>query len=92
MPQPGFSEKPGYQAAREAFNKGRMDRFHAHAAKVPQDHLLAPYIQYWRLKSNSPAVEDQLAFIGRYPDSQLSDRVRAAIGAPRAAGVTAQDV
>ena len=75
---PAFaSVETSYQAAREAFNKGRMDRFHAHAAKVPQDHLLAPYIQYWRLKSNSPTVEDQLAFIERYPDTQLSDRVRA---------------
>lgn len=66
-----------FQSAREAYQKGRMDRFNSHAARVPADHLLAPYIRYWRLKSNSPTAEAQLAFINQYPDSPLADRLRA---------------
>ena len=70
------SVEGSFQAAREAYQKGRMDRFNAHAAKIPSDHLLAPYIQFWRLKSNSPGVDEQLAFIARNPDSHLADRLR----------------
>jgi soluble lytic murein transglycosylase len=66
-----------FQAARDAYQKGRIERFNSHAAKIPDDHPLAPYIHYWRLKSNSPGVEKQLAFIARYPDSHLADRLRA---------------
>ena len=70
------SVESSFQAAREAYQKGRMDRFNAHAAKIPSDHLLAPYIQFWRLKSNSPGIDEQLAFIARNPDSHLADRLR----------------
>lgn len=71
------SVESSYQAAREAYQKGRMDRFNVHAAKVPEDHLLAPYLRYWRLKANTPTVPAQLDFIARHPDSPLSDRLRA---------------
>ena len=71
------SVESSFQAAREAYQKGRMDRFSSHAAKVPEDHLLAPYLRFWRLKSNAPTVPAQLDFIARHPDSPLSDRLRA---------------
>lgn len=71
------SPESSYKAAREAFHKGRMDRFRTHAAKIPADHLLAPYIEYWRLKSNSPGVDAQLAFTARHGDSHLALLVRA---------------
>ena len=71
------SVESSFQAAREAYQKGRMERFNDHAAKVPEDHLLAPYLRYWRLKSNSPTVQAQQAFIARHPDSPLTDRLRA---------------
>lgn len=66
-----------FQSAREAYQKGRMDRFSGHAAKVPDDYLLAPYIRFWRLKSNSPTVQEQRDFIARYPDTPLADRLHA---------------
>jgi soluble lytic murein transglycosylase len=71
------SVEANFQAARDAYQKGRFDRFNSHAAKIPSDHALAPYIRYWRLKSNSPSVEVQLDFIAQNPDSPLSDRLRA---------------
>ncbi len=71
------SVESSFQAAREAYQKGRMERFGSHAAKIPADHLLAPYVRFWQLKSNSPTPEAQLAFIAQNPDSPLSDRLRA---------------
>lgn len=53
-----------------------MDRFLKYAGKVPDDHLLYPYIQYWRLKSAAPNPAAQLRFIEQNPDSPLSDRLR----------------
>lgn len=70
------SVEANFQAARDAYQKGRIERFNTYAAKIPADHPLAPYIQYWHLKSNSPSVEAQFDFIARYPDSHLSDRLR----------------
>ncbi|MEW5788939.1 MAG: transglycosylase SLT domain-containing protein [Pseudomonadota bacterium] len=70
------SVETDFQAAREAYQKGRMDRFQKYAERIPADHLLAPYIRYWRLKSNDPPVQAQLDFIARHPDSHLADRLR----------------
>jgi soluble lytic murein transglycosylase len=70
------SVETNFQAARDAYQKGRFERFESAAAKIPSDHLLAPYIRYWRLKSNSPSFAAQLDFIALNPDSHLSDRLR----------------
>lgn len=63
-------------AARDAYAKGRMDQFERLADKFPKDHLLAPYLRYWRLKSNNPSPEAMQAFIQQNPDTPLSDRMR----------------
>lgn len=65
-----------FVAAREAYAKGRMDRFAAIANKFPKDHLLAPYLRYWQLKSNNPSIEAMQAFINQHPDTPLADRMR----------------
>lgn len=70
------SIEANFQAARDAYQKGRFERFNTYAAKIPADHLLAPYIRFWRLKSNLPGVQAQLDFIAEYPNSHLSDRLR----------------
>lgn len=69
------SVETDFQFARDAYQKGRIDRFNRYAAKIPKDHLLAPYIRFWRMKSNSPSVREQLDFIAAYPDSPLADRL-----------------
>lgn len=63
--------------AREQFQKGRMDRFERYARGIPKDHLLQPYIRYWRLKGNNATPDKLQAFIDAYPDSPLADRLRA---------------
>lgn len=65
-----------FVAARDAYAKGRMDRFQAIVGKFPKDHLLAPYLRYWQLKSNNPSIEAMQAFIGQNPDTPLADRMR----------------
>lgn len=64
-------------AAREHFQKGRLDRFERYAANIPKDHLLQPYIRYWRLKADNATPDELQAFINDYPDSPLADRLRA---------------
>ncbi len=70
------SEKSDFLTAREAYQKGRFERFETFAAKVPSDSLLSPYLQYWRMKSGNPTPEDLSRFIARFPDGPLADRLR----------------
>lgn len=66
-----------FLAAREAYQKGRLDRFERHARKLPADHLLQPYLVFWRLKANNNDHEARTRFIAQYPDSVLSETLRA---------------
>ena len=66
-----------FLAAREAYQKGRFDRFEQHARKLPADHLLQPYLEFWRLRANNNNHEVRIRFIGQYPDSVLSETLRA---------------
>lgn len=70
------SVESDFQAAREAQQKGQAERFQKFAARIPANHLLAPYIAFWRLKSRQAAPQELLEFIARNPDSHLSDRLR----------------
>ena len=65
-----------FLAAREAYSKGHTDRFERHAARIPVDHPLQPYLEYWRLKRSKPTPEAMAAFIAANPDSPLSERLR----------------
>lgn len=65
-----------FQAAREAYQKGRYDRFKKSADKIPERHALAPYVRYWRLKIDAPGNAAVLRFIDENPDTPLSDRLR----------------
>lgn len=65
-----------FLAAREAYRKGRFDRFEQHARKLPADHLLQPYLEFWRLRANNNNHEARARFIRQYPDSVLSETLR----------------
>lgn len=72
-----------FLAAREAQQKGRMDRFERHVNRLPQDYALRPYIQYWRLKGAAngrepgPSHSDpRRDFMLANPDTPLSDVMR----------------
>ncbi|OYY94552.1 MAG: hypothetical protein B7Y41_06900 [Hydrogenophilales bacterium 28-61-23] len=66
-----------FQNARDAFQKGKFERFYKIAARFPNDHLLTPYLRFWQIKANSAANAEQQAFILQYADSPLSNRLRA---------------
>jgi soluble lytic murein transglycosylase len=71
------SVEADFQTAREAYQKAKFERFYKVADKFPNDHLLTPYIRFWRLKADSAPSTEQQAFIQQYPDSPLSNRLRA---------------
>ena len=66
-----------FLAARDAFNARNSARLDPLAPKL-QGHLLSPFIQYWQLTLNieTAAPNAVLAFLTRYNDSYLSDRLR----------------
>jgi soluble lytic murein transglycosylase len=70
------SVESDFKAAREHYLKGRMDRFARSAAHIPKDHLLQPYIRYWRLKADNATPDELLAYINEFPDTPLADRLR----------------
>jgi soluble lytic murein transglycosylase len=65
-----------FQAAREAYQKGKFERFFKYADKIPEGHPLAPYLRFWRLKAGTPGTAALQQFIDENPDTPLSDRVR----------------
>ncbi|NTV95276.1 MAG: lytic transglycosylase domain-containing protein [Thiobacillus sp.] len=65
-----------FLAAREANAKGKAELFYRHAGRVADDYPLKVYLDYWRLKSRSPANEELLAFADAHPDTPLSERLR----------------
>ncbi len=74
---PSLAWEKDFLAAREAYQKGHFDRFEQHARKLPADHPLQPYLVFWRLKANNANYEARTRFINQYPDSVLSESLRA---------------
>jgi soluble lytic murein transglycosylase len=75
--QPALSSDDSrFLAAREAYGKGQMERFARAVSKVDNDHPLYAYLRYWQLKSDSATPADWEAFIARYADSPLAERLR----------------
>ena len=71
------SVEANFQTAREAYQKGKFERFFKVADSFPENHLLTPYIRFWRMKANTTSSVEQQAFIQQYADSPLSNRLRA---------------
>jgi soluble lytic murein transglycosylase len=71
------SVEANFQTAREAYQKGKFERFYKIADNFPENHLLTPYIRFWRMKADSASSAEQQAFIQQYADSPLSNRLRA---------------
>jgi soluble lytic murein transglycosylase len=65
-----------FLSAREAYQKGRFDRFQNYAARIPADDPLRPYIEYWRMKSGTPGPAELADFIRRFPDGPLANKLR----------------
>ena len=67
-----------FAAARDAFRAGDSARLERLAPQL-KGHLLEPYVQYWRLKLklDDADAESVRAFLARYADMPLAERLRA---------------
>ncbi len=74
---PALAWEKDFLAAREAYQKGQLARFEQHARKLPADHLLQPYLAFWRLRANNANHDARNRFITEYPDSVLAETLRA---------------
>ncbi len=64
--------------AQQAFSARKLTDLERAARAVPDDHVLSPYIEYWRLMLTSSARDARIAdFLARYPGSRLAEALRA---------------
>lgn len=64
--------------AQQAFAARKLTILERAAAEVPDDHVLAPYVEYWRLMLASRNDDARIAdFLARYPGSRLAEMLRA---------------
>jgi len=66
------------QQAQQAFAARKAANFEKAARAVPSDHVLKPYVEYWRLMLDFPrAGDDRIAdFLAANPDSRLAETLR----------------
>ncbi|MGH8716804.1 MAG: hypothetical protein ACREUI_08820, partial [Burkholderiales bacterium] len=67
-----------FVVAREAYVVGNIARLDEYAKRL-QGYVLEPYVAYWQLRSRleDAAPETVRAFMWRYGDTLLTDRLRA---------------
>jgi len=66
------------ERARAAYGARQVASLDRAAAEVPADHVLAPYVEYWRLMLSGRSDEARIAdFLARYPGSRVAESVRA---------------
>jgi soluble lytic murein transglycosylase len=64
--------------AQQAFAARKLASLERAALDVPADHVLAPYVEYWRLQLAGPADDARITdFLARYPGSRLAEVLRA---------------
>jgi soluble lytic murein transglycosylase len=64
--------------AQQAFAARKPANLERAAREVPAGHVLAPYVEYWRLMLTSRNDDARIAdFLARYPGSRLSESLRA---------------
>jgi len=64
--------------AQQAFAARKLANLEHAARAVPADHVLAPYVEYWRLMLASRADDTRIAdFLARYPGSRMAEALRA---------------
>jgi soluble lytic murein transglycosylase len=64
--------------AQQAFAARKLTHLDRAARDVPADHVLAPYVEYWRLLLASRNDDARIAdFLARYPGSRMAEALRA---------------
>ncbi|HWH48848.1 MAG TPA: transglycosylase SLT domain-containing protein [Burkholderiales bacterium] len=63
--------------AREAFQRGDIARMERLAAQIDDDYPLAPYVEYWQLRSRLADLSpgEIRNFLARYKDTLVADRL-----------------
>ena len=66
------------QQAQQAFATRNLANLERAARNVPDDHVLLPYVEYWRLVLASRNDDARITdFLARYPGSRLAEMLRA---------------
>lgn len=66
------------QQARQAFVERKLANLERAARDVPADHVLLPYVEYWRLMLDGRNDDARIAdYLARYPGSRLAETLRA---------------
>lgn len=77
---PGWAA-PGDAAvleAQQAFTARKLSSLERAARDVPADHVLSPYVEYWRLMLMGRTEDARIAdFLARYPGSRMAEALRA---------------
>src|SRR5512143_574788 len=64
--------------AQQAYAARKLADLERAAREVPADHVLAPYVEFWRLMLESRSEDARIAdFLARYPGSRLAEALRA---------------
>jgi soluble lytic murein transglycosylase len=64
--------------AQQAFAARKLVMLEKAARAVPADHVLSPYVEYWRLMLTSRTEDARIAdFLARYPGSRMAEALRA---------------
>jgi len=64
-----------FLAARDAYGRGKMDKFSHLSAKVPASYPLRLYLDFWQIKSRSASADEMAKFAVDHSDSPLSERI-----------------
>lgn len=66
------------QQARQAFVERKLANLERAARDVPAEHVLLPYVEYWRLMLEGRNDDARIAdYLARYPGSRLAEALRA---------------
>ncbi|HEY9145900.1 MAG TPA: lytic murein transglycosylase, partial [Thiobacillus sp.] len=64
--------------AQQAYMARKLADLERAARDVPADHVLAPYVEFWRLMLASRTDDGRITdFLARYPGSRLAESLRA---------------
>jgi hypothetical protein len=81
MPLASAWAAPGDAAVRQAqqaFAARKLADLERAAREVPADHVLTPYVEFWRLMLESRSEDARIAdFLARYPGSRMAEALRA---------------
>jgi soluble lytic murein transglycosylase len=81
MPLASAWASPGDAAVRQAqqaFAARKLADLERAARDVPADHVLSPYVEFWRLMLESRSEDARIAdFLARYPGSRMAEVLRA---------------